>query len=150
MGIDVLERVELFKPIPPAGIRRLAERGTPHRFAAGDTLMRQGEPSHTLFVITSGRVRIERALAGAGPVELAELGVGDVVGEMGLLDGAPRSATVTALVDTTVLEIHATVLAVLLIEYPTVSVSLLRILSRRLRSTDELVDEMSRRGAERP
>lgn len=149
MGIDVLERVELFKPIPPAGLRRLAERGAARHFTEGDTLMRQGEPSHSLFVITSGRVRVARALAENAPVELADLGAGDVVGEMGLLDGAPRSATVTALEDTTALEIHATVLAVVLIEYPAVSASLLRILSRRLRSTDELVDELSRRGAER-
>lgn len=147
--VEVLERVELFRALPPAGLARLAERGVSRRFAAGDVLMRQGETSQTLHVIVDGRVRVERALAGDRSVTLADLGPGDVVGEMGLLDGAPRSATVTAIEDVETLEIHATVLAVVLIEHPAVSGSLLRILSRRLRSTDELVEAMSRTRPER-
>ncbi|OLC52654.1 MAG: hypothetical protein AUH85_16305 [Chloroflexi bacterium 13_1_40CM_4_68_4] len=144
MSTDVLERVELFKPIPTAGLQRLAERGVPRRFAAGQALMRQGETSQTMYVILSGSVRVDRRLPDERSVNLAELGPGDVVGEMGLLDGAPRSATVTAVEDTETLEIHATLLAVVLIENPAVSAALLRILSRRLRSADELVEEMSR------
>lgn len=149
VGVEVLERVELFRPIPPAGLARLAERGVSRRFAAGEVLMRQDEPSQTMFVILEGRVRVERAMEDGRTVPLAELGPGDVVGEMGLLDAAPRSATVTALEDARVLEIHATVLKVVLIEHPAVSTTLLRILSRRLRSTDELVEEMSREQSER-
>lgn len=149
VSTDVLERVELFRPIPAAGLRRLADRGVLRRFGAGETLMRQGETSRTMYVITSGRVRVERWLPDERSVTLAELGMGDVVGEMGLLDGAPRSATVTALEDVEALEIHATLLAVVLIENPTVSSALLRVLSRRLRSTDELVEEMSRARRER-
>ncbi len=147
MAVEILGRVDLFKPIPPEGIARLVERGTPRRFAAGAVLMREDEPGRTMFVILDGKVRVERAVLGGRPVVLAELGAGEVVGEMGLLDAGPRSATVTALEDTECLEIHATVLAVVLIEHPAVSTALLRILSRRLRSTDELVVEMSRRQA---
>ena len=149
MGIELLERVDLFRSIPPEGIAHLAERGTSRRFAAGEVLMRQDEASSTMFVILSGRVRVERALPSEGAVGLAELGPGDVVGEMGLLDRAPRSATVTAIEPTQALEIHATALAFVLIEYPEVATALLRTLSHRLRTTDELVEEMSRRQAER-
>jgi CRP-like cAMP-binding protein len=149
MSADVLERVELFKPIPREGLERLAERGVLRRFPASAVLMRQGETSRTMHVILAGRVRVERWLADERVVKLAELGPGDVVGEMGLLDGAPRSATVTAIEDTETLEIHATVLAVVLIENPSVSSALLRVLSRRLRSADELLVEMSRSQQER-
>lgn len=149
MSADVLERVELFKPIPRAGLERLVERGVHRRFAVGETLMRQGETSQTMYVILEGRVRVDRWLPDERQVKLAELGAGDVVGEMGLLDSAPRSATVTAIEDTQALEIHATVLAIVLIENPAVSAALLRILSRRLRSADELVVEMSRSQKER-
>jgi CRP-like cAMP-binding protein len=76
---------------------------------------------------------------------LAELGAGDVIGEMGLLDNAPRSATVTALEDTETLELHATVMALVVMQYPQVAAALLRILSRRLRSADELADALARR-----
>lgn len=148
-AMTTLERVHLFRPIPQAGLAKLAERGVPRRVGRGEVLMRQGEPSQTMFVVASGRLQVERALPDERELVLAELGAGDVVGEMGLLDGGPRSATVTALEDSEVLEIHATALSVVLIEYPAVGNALLRILSRRLRSTDELVEQMSRSGSGR-
>ncbi len=140
-----LADVALFKELPEPGLQLLAERGRPKRFAAGDPIMRQGDASDALHVITKGRVRVERSQAGETSLILAELGAGDVIGEMGLLDSAPRSATVTALEDTETLEIHATVMALVVIQYPQVSAALLRILSRRLRSADELADALARR-----
>jgi CRP-like cAMP-binding protein len=88
---------------------------------------------------------VEREQPGETPLVLAELGVGDVIGEMGLLDNAPRSATVTALEHTQTLEIHATVMALVLMQYPQVAAALLRTLSRRLRNADELADALARR-----
>jgi CRP-like cAMP-binding protein len=64
---------------------------------------------------------------------------------MGLLDGGPRSATVTATEDTETLELHSTVMAVVVMQYPQVAAALLRTLSRRLRSADELADALARR-----
>jgi CRP-like cAMP-binding protein len=140
-----LARVALFKELPEPGLQMLAERGRPKHFAAGAVIMRQGDASDALHVITRGRVRVERDQAGEAPLVLAELGVGDVVGEMGLLDSSPRSATVTTLEDTETLEIHATVMAVVVMQFPQVAAALLRTLSRRLRSADELADALARR-----
>ena len=106
-----LAGVALFKELPEPGLQMLAERGRPKHFAAGVVIMRQGDASDALHVITHGRVRVERNQPGDTPLVLAELGPGDVIGEMGLLDNAPRSATVTALEDTETLELHATVMA---------------------------------------
>jgi len=141
-----LARVALFKELPEPGLQMLAERGRPKQFAKGTVIMRQGEASDALHVITRGRVRVERDQAGGeAPLVLAELGTGDVVGEMGLLDNSPRSATVTALEDTETLEIHATVVALVVMQFPQVASALLRTLSRRLRSADELADALARR-----
>ena len=140
-----LAGVALFKDLPEPGLQTLVERGRPKRFAAGDVIMRQGDSSEALHVITRGRVRVERSQAAETPLVLAELTAGDVIGEMGLLDNAPRSATVTALEDTETLEIHATVMALVLMQYPQVASALLRTLSRRLRSADELADALARR-----
>ena len=140
-----LAHVALFKELPEPGLQMLAERGRPKKFASGEVIMRQGGVSDALHVITRGRVRVERDQAAETPLVLAELGVGDVIGEMGLLDGGPRSATVTALEDTETLELHATVMAVVVMQYPQVAAALLRTLSRRLRSADELADELARR-----
>ncbi len=140
-----LDHVALFKELPEPGLQMLAERGRPKHFATGEVIMRQGDISDALHVITRGRVRVERDQAGDSPLVLAELGAGDVIGEMGLLDGGPRSATVTALEDTETLELHATVMAVVVMQYPQVAAALLRTLSRRLRSADELADALARR-----
>jgi CRP/FNR family transcriptional regulator len=108
--------------------------------------MRQGEASDTMHVIVSGRVRVERQGEGPQkPLQLAELGPNEVVGEVGILDGGARTATVTALTETRTLELHRTVLSVVLIQYPQVAAILLRTLSRRLRSADELAEQLSRR-----
>lgn len=140
---SVLSRVELFKPLPEEAQEALAARGTRHRFAAGAVLMRQGGPSLSLFVILAGRVRVDRTTESGASLMLAELGPDEIVGEMGVLDAEPRTATVTALEDTETLELLASALAIALVESPAVSTGLLRLLSRRLRTTDELIDRIS-------
>lgn len=141
---DILERTKLFGALPSDGLRSLAERGKRRTFSKGDVLMRQGDPSPSLHVILSGRLRVERGETGREVVVLAELGSGEVVGEMGLLDNEPRSATVTAIEDTATLEVHADALAIIILDHPVVSGKLLRMMSRRLRNIDELVDQISR------
>jgi CRP-like cAMP-binding protein len=66
------------------------------------------------------------------------------VGEVGVLDGGARTATVTAVAETRALELHRTALAVVLIEYPAVAAELLRVLSNRLRTADDLVEHILR------
>jgi CRP/FNR family cyclic AMP-dependent transcriptional regulator len=140
-----LDGVALFRELPEPGLQMLAERGRPKHFATGEVIMRQGDASDARHLITRGQVRVERDQAGETPLVLAELGPGDVIGEMGLLDGGPRSATVTATVAPETLEIHSTVMAVVVMQYPQVAAALLRTLSRRLRSADELADALARR-----
>ncbi|OLC11860.1 MAG: hypothetical protein AUH44_01290 [Chloroflexi bacterium 13_1_40CM_68_15] len=79
-------------------------RGKRHRYTAGKVLMRQGDPSETMHVLLTGRVRVEREQSPEGKVLLAELGANEVVGEIGVLDHAPRSATVTAIEATETLD----------------------------------------------
>ncbi len=140
-----LAGVTLFKELPEQGLQTLAERGRPRHFATGEMIMRQGDTSDALHVITRGRVRVEREQPGDTPLVLAELGAGDVVGEMGLLDSAPRSATVTAIEATETLELHAALVALVVMQYPQVAAALLRVLSHRLRSADELADALASR-----
>ncbi len=139
-----LAEVEIFRPLPEDGLEALAMRGKHHRYEPGEVLLRQGDLSETMHVLLTGRVRVERDQSEEGTVLLAELGPNEVVGEMGVLDHAPRSATVTAIEATETLELHATALAVVLIQYPAVAAILLRTLSRRLRGADELVEQLAR------
>jgi CRP/FNR family transcriptional regulator, cyclic AMP receptor protein len=144
--LSILSEVEMFKTIPAAGLALLEQRGQIRTFGARRALMRQEDPGRCMYVVVKGRVRVERGHRHlTQPIVLAELGPGEVVGATGLLDDAPRAATVTAVDETEALELDVTALAHLVIQFPDVSMTLLRSLSRRLRSTDELVEQMSRR-----
>lgn len=124
------------------GFARLAGIGERRAFAAGSVLMRQGEESSCMFVILGGTVSVVREHPHIStPIALAHLGPGEIVGEMGLLDGDPRSATVTALEDTLAVEISGEVLQAIVAEHPDVYASLTRVLSKRLRTTNDLAAE---------
>jgi predicted acylesterase/phospholipase RssA/CRP-like cAMP-binding protein len=66
----------------------------------GEVLMRQGEPGDDMFIVLGGRLRVTAAQPNGSPEVIAELGVGDTVGEMALIDGMLRGATVSAVRDT--------------------------------------------------
>ena len=74
-------------------------------FKAGETIMRQGEPGHCAYIIESGRVGIEIAATGGRIQNVGTRGAGTMIGEMALLDNAPRTATVRAIEDCELLEI---------------------------------------------
>ena len=134
---------EAFAEIPVDAIARFAAVGRRRLFASGSALMRQGEESDAMFVILSGSVRVVRMHPDLRePFVLATLGPGEVVGEMGALDGARRSATVTAIDDTMVMALDAQTVARMVLENPELYGRLVRVLSKRLRSTDELAAEM--------
>ena len=138
-----MSRTSLFGALSHEVQAALAEVGQPQHFLAGSLLMRQGDASDCMHVILDGHVRVERrhpAIREA--LILEELGAGDVVGEMGVLDEEPRSATVVAIEDTDTLQISATAVDQIMLKFPEVSAALLRLLSRRLRSTDELASHL--------
>lgn len=130
------------------GFARLAALGSRRTFANGEQLMRQGEEAATLYLILSGEVTVVREHAALSmPVVLASLGPGEVVGEMGLLDGDRRSATVTAAEDTVTAEVGADDVARIVAEHPQIYGALVKVLARRLRKTDELTAEIASGGS---
>ncbi len=93
----------------PLDVLLLFSSGTAKRqFPAGTVLMRQEGVGDCMHVIVSGRVRVEREEPDIkGPILLSELGPGDVVGEIGVVMGSGRTATVTAIEDTETVEFRA-------------------------------------------
>lgn len=126
------------------GLRDLMDSGADRRFKRGATLIRQGDASDRMYVILSGSVHVVREHPDAlEPVLLAVLGPGELVGEMGILDGGMRSATVTAAQETVAVEIEADVVAARIAEDPSLYHTLASVLSRRLRSADDLSARMA-------
>jgi small-conductance mechanosensitive channel/CRP-like cAMP-binding protein len=94
-----LAQVDLFMTLSEAERAELAPHLRYAPFVAGDVMTRQGAVAHWLYLIVSGRAEVSvDSTAGHGHV--SNLEAGDVFGEMGMLTGAPRSATVTAVTDT--------------------------------------------------
>lgn len=101
------------------------------QFRQGTVLMEQGRRGAEAFVIIDGRVRVVR-----DGRELAELGAGAVVGELALLDPAPRSATVVAVTDVNALVLNPSEFHRLITDVPDVGRRVMKQLSDRLRTTD--------------
>lgn len=95
--VAALGRVNLLASLNSAELRTLADEAVEQSFAAGEVVIRQGDPGASMYVIEAGRVAVTASLGSGPPTTLAELGPGDFFGEMSLLTGAARSATVTAL-----------------------------------------------------
>ena len=93
--IDVLSQVDVFRALDAERIDRLSRRMKMLIFGPGETILRQGEPGDSLYVVRSGTVAVQIG-AGAGKKELATLGPGQFFGEMSLMTGATRTATVVA------------------------------------------------------
>jgi small-conductance mechanosensitive channel/CRP-like cAMP-binding protein len=98
----LLERVPMFAALSDRERAHLFSVARPVTFAKGEAVVRQGQPGHSMFVMRRGDASV--TLAGTQG-EVARLGAGDVLGEMSLLTGEARSATVTALTDCDLLEI---------------------------------------------
>jgi CRP-like cAMP-binding protein len=89
--VALLQGVDIFAPLGPVEIERLAEALEPVRVAAGEIVVRQGEPGDRFYLVVAGTVEVE--IDGA---IVREEGPGDYFGEIALLRDTPRTATVVA------------------------------------------------------
>ena len=105
----------------------------PARYAAGDVIFAEGDKGDAMFVVRTGEVTIER-----GGRVMETLSGGGVFGEMALIDGSPRSATVRAKTDCEVAPINEKTFLFLVHETPFFAIAVMRTLADRLRRMDEL------------
>jgi small-conductance mechanosensitive channel/CRP-like cAMP-binding protein len=106
--VECLCRVGPLTSLDAGQVRRLATDNPERLFAAGEQVVRQGAPGDSMFVILAGRVEVTACEGDLPAVRLAVLGPGDFFGEMSLMTGAPRVATVTTLEETRLLEVCKT------------------------------------------
>src|SRR5436190_15181373 len=101
--LRLLADVPLFSGIPDAELREIGRALQRVELQPGEVLYRQGEQANGMHVITTGAVGVYARLPAGRELELGALGVGEVVGELALLDGSTRTATVRALEPTSAL-----------------------------------------------
>lgn len=152
MDASLLTRTPLFAGLDPLALSDIAGRMRSRTFAAREIICREGEEGTGLFIIASGLARVLRPQAGniptdmAGPMTVALLRHGEVIGEMSLITGEPRSATVIADVPTVTLELDRAVFAAIMADYPAIMMNLNRILGARLSATTARRFERAGRG----
>jgi CRP-like cAMP-binding protein len=134
-----LQRVPLFSGFNEEELRRVAEFSRIVEVPAGTVVTQIGEPGDSFFIIIDGAVGV-RTPVGAG----SELHPGDFFGEMSLLDGEPRSATIVATTDLRLLVVDRSHFWRLLDETPDLVGRILTILSRRVRRLEQTVHAILR------
>ena len=133
-----LESVNLFRSLAPDELRALRAITQEHRFAAGSEIFREGDPGDGVYVVSNGLVEISGLVSGGARRVFSQLGSGEIFGEMAVIERRPRSATATALKDTSVYFIPRDEMLALLQRSPASAFNVLQEISRRLREFYQL------------
>ena len=134
-------RIPLFAGFEPSEFESVERCLVRRRYPAGQTLFHMGDEGGSLHIIDRGRVKVTIPAASGEELILAILGAGDLLGELSLFDGKPRSATVQALEDAETLCLHREDLLALMRNRFDVVEKILEVLARRIRDTDMLLAE---------
>jgi predicted CoA-binding protein/signal transduction histidine kinase len=135
---DFLKKIPLFADLPDSDLERICEIVDELELEAGELLFSEGSNGDTAYVIKEGQLQILKSV-GEREVLLAVRNSGEVIGEMGLVEDAPRMASVRALVDTQLLAIHQTEFEELLNTSVSAARALLNTVLARWRSTEAML-----------
>ncbi len=135
-----LKLVPLFRDATPAALSALAQHARRRSYTAKQQILWRGEDGDTLFVIVSGKVKVHSATEAGTDVILAVLGQAEWFGEISVIDGAPRSADVTAMERTECVLLDSGALKNAIDATPQLSWHLLRHLARTVRDQNETLE----------
>jgi CRP/FNR family transcriptional regulator, cyclic AMP receptor protein len=130
--VELLARLPLFASLTKRQLRTVAATCSEARFAPGQHLVKEREEGQLLVVIAAGKAEVVR-----DGKTIATVGTGDAIGEMSLLDGEPRSASVIAANEVDALLLYGTAFRKLLADHPEIAMRLLRAQTARLRALNK-------------
>src|SRR6478672_12841073 len=138
--VHFLKNVKLFAELSTESLVKLGSCLKIAEFAAAEVIVREGAPGVSMYIIKSGLVEVRKKDPTTGiDFLVAQLSEGAAVGEMSLLTGKPRSATVTTVSPTTVFTLTRADFRNLLTQHPEISLGLARILAERLEDATKQV-----------
>lgn len=139
----LFRRIDLFEELSAAELTRLAEVAVPRKYPAGSRVFQEGDRGDVCFVVRTGRARVTRQHRAGREITLVNLGPGDIFGELAMLDGEIRSATVEAISNLQTIAITARDMRRILLDHPAASTKLLKAVVRRLRQANERIATQS-------
>ncbi len=138
--VDLLRNIPLFRNIDAAKLKLLAFTSERLTFGAGENLFLQGDHGDAAYIIVAGQADVVIDTP-AGPITVATVKETDFVGEIAILCDVPRTATVTAKSELVTLRISKDVFFQLIMQFPQMSVELMRELASRLERTNRKLQE---------
>ena len=146
-GVTTLGRIDLFAPLSPPELRSLAMHLVHAPFAAGDVITRQGAVAHWLYILIEGEAEVWVEAPDAPRRRVAALGPGDVFGEMGMMTGEPRRATVLAKTDAECYRLDKAGFEDILRARPAIAGAMSRVLASRASVLRQAIAEAEQAGA---
>jgi small-conductance mechanosensitive channel/CRP-like cAMP-binding protein len=140
--VEALKRVDLFSKLTDEERRELAERLKVAPFVRGEALTKQGAEAHWLYIIIEGKADVQVAVDGRRE-KVASIGEGDFFGEMGMMTGAPRSATVFAQTDMLCYRLDKGAFQEIISSRPEIAEDISHVLARRRVELEAIREELS-------
>lgn len=145
---NFLVNVPIFSDLDKETLEKIIKSGVLQSYKKNSVVLSEEESGSALFVIAEGKVKVSRSSNDEKEVILGILNESDFFGEMSLLDGMARSATVTAIEDSKLFVIQRTEFLDLLMKYPEISIALLTELTKRFRASSTKIKALSLKDAE--
>jgi CRP-like cAMP-binding protein len=130
-----------FGGLPDAALNALIGRGHTKKYAKGEVICRRGEPGDSVMVLLAGRIKVTNISSDAKEVVLNFLGVGDINGEIAVLDGKERTADAVALEACEAFVVYARDLLPALSAHPAALLEIIQLLCEKLRSTSAIIED---------
>ena len=141
--VALLNRVPLFSELSSEDLERVSRVAVPRSYPKGVRVFHEGDRSDACYIVRSGDLRVTREHPDGRAIALATLGPGDIFGELAMLDGEARSASVEALSDCELLALPAGDVRQLLRGSSEITAKLVFALTRRLREANERIARQS-------
>ncbi len=140
---DLLRRVPLFSELSEPELDRVGQVAVPRSFPRETRVFHEGDPGDACYIIRTGSCRVTREHPDGRAITLANLGPGSIFGELAMLDGESRSASVETTEDTELLALPARDVRALIRRHPEMAEKLVVALTRRLREANERITRQS-------
>jgi len=144
---EALTKVPIFSELSKREIQRIVRIAHKRNYKEGEEIVQMGQPAAGMYVIIRGKVKVTRRSPEGGEIRLATLDEGDFFGDIGLLDKAPRTATITAVMPSHVIGLFRPELLQLIDQDPKLASKILfklaQIVAVRLRITNEKLDNLA-------
>ena len=137
-----LKQVSLFSSLSDEDLRELMAVTRRRTFRAGEVIFHRDDPGQILYIIKDGKVKICLISPDGQEISLVVFGKGEYFGEFSLFDGLPRSADAITLERTECYTLQRSDFDNVILKNPKIALKLLEALTRRLRSTDQMVEDL--------